>query len=173
MENVSIVAAIGKAYELGKDNKLIWHIKEDLSFYRSLTSHKNIIMGRKTFESMPLKALEKRNIFVLSSRKLDNHYDVNCFKDIKSLIGYIKLNKEEEFIVVGGSQIYEEMLPYADTMYLTEIDEYADADTFFPYIDPYEWQVEQELYMKEVGFEERSNTNVPYVRNKYVKRRKK
>ena len=74
MENLSLVAAIGKYNELGLDNHLIWKIKEDLEFYRNLTLHQNIIMGRKTFESMPSGALTKRNVFVLSSNNLDKYY---------------------------------------------------------------------------------------------------
>ena len=79
MENLSIVAAIGKNNELGLDNHLIWKIYEDLVFYRKMTLHKNIIMGRKTFESMPGGALKKRTPFVLSSKPLDRDYDINCF----------------------------------------------------------------------------------------------
>lgn len=170
MENLIIVAAIGKNNELGLDNKLIWKIKEDLGFYRNITLYNNIIMGRKTFESMPPKALENRNVFVLSSKPLDKYYDINVFNNIDSLLEYIK-SSEEKFIVVGGASVYAAFLPHVDTMYLTEIEEYAPADTFFPEIDYHEWGIEEELYRKD---KEYSNTDdISYVRNKYVRRRVK
>ena len=170
MENLSLVAAIGKNNELGIDNHLIWKIHEDLVFYRKLTLNHSIIMGRKTFESMPYKALEKRIPFVLSRRKLDAYYDINSYDDVIELLKYVEANPSEQFIVVGGAQIYEDMMPFVDTMYLTEIDDYGDADTFFPNIDMDEWNVEM-IYKCE-GIEYMNN-RVPYVRNKYVRKRVK
>lgn len=169
MENLILVAAIGKNNELGLDNNLIWKIQEDLSFYRNLTLHNNIIMGRKTFESMPPRALENRNVYVLSKKKMDQNYNVNCFNSIETLLDYVRIT-DELFIVVGGSQIYEELLPYVNIMYLTEIDEYANADTFFPEINIDEWDVEMVYYNNEVDY---TSGNIPYVRNKYVRKRVK
>ena len=169
MENLILVAAIGKNNELGLDNNLIWKIQEDLSFYRRLTVHNNIIMGRKTFESMPLRALEDRNVFVISSKNIDQNYNVNCFNNIEVLLDYIRITNEP-FIVVGGSQIYEQLLPFVNIMYLTEIDEYANADTFFPEINIDEWDVETIYYNNEVDY---TSDNIPYVRNKYVRKRVK
>ena len=169
MENLILVAAIGKNNELGLDNNLIWRIQEDLSFYRRLTLHNNIIMGRKTFESMPPRALEERNVFVISSKNLDQNYNINCFNSIEALLDYVRIT-DEPFIVVGGSQIYNELLPYVNIMYLTEIDEYANADTFFPEINMDEWNVETIYYNNEVDY---TSGNIPYVRNKYVRKRVK
>jgi len=168
MENLSLVAAIGKNNELGIDNHLIWKISEDLKFYRSLTLHKNIIMGRKTLESMPEGALKGRTINVLSSSPLDKVYDVNVFNSIESMLEYVRISNRE-FIVVGGASIYSEFLSYVDTMYLTLIDDYANADTFFPYIDYNDWEIEM-LYSHYK--ESYDNRDVSYVRNKYVRRRK-
>lgn len=169
MENLSLVAAIGKFNELGLNNELIWKINEDLKFYRDLTIHKNIIMGRKTLESMPPSALQKRNVFVLSSKELDKYYDVNSFSSIESILEYIEITNKE-FIVVGGATIYKEFLPYVDTMYLTEIDDYAIADTYFPYINYEEWDIER-IYEHNRNYN--NSDNVSYTRNKYVRRRKK
>ena len=171
MENLSIVAAIGKNNELGLDNRLIWKIYEDLVFYRKITLHKNIIMGRKTFESMPYKALEDRTPIVLSSRNLDSYYDITSYNDIIELLKYVEANPNEDFVVVGGAQIYEDMMPFADTMYLTEIDDYADADTFLPYINIDDWDVEQIYSCDERDYADKNK--VPYVRNKYVRKRVK
>lgn len=164
MENLSLVAAIGKSNELGLDNHLIWKIKEDLAFYRNLTLYQNIIMGRKTFESMSPKALEKRTPFVLSRTPLDKYSDVNSFSSIDSLLQYIEITNQN-FIVVGGAQIYEAFLPYVETMYLTEINENAEADTFFPDFDLEEWDIET------IAYHNVDHSIVPYVRNRYVRRR--
>lgn len=171
MENLSLVAAIGRHNELGLDNHLIWRIQEDLKFYRKLTLNQNIIMGRKTFESMPYKALEKRTPYVLSRRKLDAYCDINSYDDIIELLKLVEDTPNEEFIVVGGAQIYEDMMPFVDTMYLTEIDDYADADTFFPKIDMEEWDIETIYFNNEVNYMDKNK--VPYVRNKYVRKRVK
>lgn len=171
MENLSLVAAIGKNNELGLDNHLIWKIHEDLMFYRKLTLHKNIIMGRKTFESMPYKALEERNPIVLSRKKIDSFCDISSFSDIIELLKYVEATPNEEFIVVGGAQIYEDMMPFVDTMYLTEIDDYAEADTFFPNVDIDEWNVEQIYNSEERNYIDLNK--VPYTRNKYVRKRVK
>lgn len=164
MENLSLIAAIGNYNELGIDNHLIWKIPEDLSFYKKMTIGKNIIMGRKTFESMPLVALKGRNPIILSTKPIDSICDVLSFNNIDILLDYIKKTKEE-FMVVGGSKVYEEFLPYVDTMYLTELqnDKPFEADTFFPYFDENNWNSELiDSYM---------NNDIPYIRKKYVRKR--
>lgn len=170
MENLSLIAAIGKNNELGLDNRLIWKIKEDLKFYRNYTLNQNIIMGRKTFESMPAVALQKRNVFVLTSRELDKYCDINCYSNIEQLLEYIE-NTKRNFIVVGGSQIYEAFLPYVDTMYLTEINDYSNADTFFPEIDIHDWEIDTIFEHNDIDYLD--DNYISYVRNKYVRRRQR
>lgn len=162
MDNLSLIAAIGKNYELGLDNHLLWHIPEDLAFYKRITWGKNIIMGKKTMESMPSKAFEGRKAFVLSDTALDTMLDVNSFDNIDNLLNYVK-NSSEDFIVVGGASIYKQFIPYVKTMYLTEIDEYFNADTFFPdfNIDNYDVTLMGEY----------QDGNLKYVRNKYVRKK--
>lgn len=169
MENLSLIAAIGNCNELGLNNQLIWKIKEDLTFYKKYTMNQNIIMGRKTFESLPASALKGRNPFVLSSKCLDDKYDVNSFQSIESLLEYIKMTNQN-FIVVGGSTIYKLFLPYVDTMYLTEIDDYGEADTFFPYIDNSDWDIET-IYIHDRDY--KNPNDIGYIRNRYVRRRVK
>lgn len=166
MENLSLVAAIGKNRELGLDNHLIWKIKEDLLFYKQITMHQNIIMGRKTLESMPASALKGRNVFVLSKHPLEQHYDINSFTRLESLLQYIEITNQN-FIVVGGAQIYKIFLEHVDTIYLTEIDDTALADTFFPRINKKEWDIET-IYRHNNKITE---NDVRYIRNRYVRRR--
>lgn len=168
MENLSLIAAIGKNGELGLNNHLIWKIKEDLKFYRNYTITQNIIMGRNTFESMPPAALQKRNVFVLTSRELDKHYDVNCYSNIEDLLEYIE-NSSKKFIVVGGAQIYDAFISYVDTMYLTEINEVSPADTFFPKIDIHDWTIETIFEHNDIDYLD--DNYISYVRNRYSRRR--
>lgn len=138
MNNLSLIAAIGKSNELGLNNKLLWHIKEDLEFYKRTTINKNIIMGRNTFESMPANALKNRKPIILTTKEINTNIDIKIYNNIDLLIEYIK-NSKEEYIVVGGAKVYSELLKYVDTMYLTEIDKNFNADTYFPIFDTNEW----------------------------------
>jgi dihydrofolate reductase len=136
----SIIAAIGKNNELGKDNNLIWHLPNDLKFFRKVTSGKTIIMGRKTFESLP-HMLPNRKHIVLSSSE-DFPEEVTVYKDFKELLESLKDTKEEIFII-GGSSIYKLFIDYADNMYLTLIDaECKDADAYFPSFNENDWNQE-------------------------------
>lgn len=137
MENITIIAAVGKNLELGKDNDLIWHFKEDMQFFREHTLHKPIIMGRKTLESLPGLLPERQHI-VLTSSQLDYPDSVLVMHSMEELLSYIQQQKEE-FMVIGGASIYEQMLPYSDTMLLTEVNAESDADVYFPTFSKGEW----------------------------------
>ncbi|MEG0994960.1 MAG: dihydrofolate reductase [Bacilli bacterium] len=131
---ISIISAIGKNNEIGYENKLIWHIKEDLENFKKLTMNKKIIMGRKTYESLP-KKLEGREYIVLTHNSNFIAENAIIFYDFKKLLTYIQTLKEE-VMVIGGSSIYQSFLPYADILYLTEINESSiNADAFFPSFD--------------------------------------
>ena len=129
----SIIAAIGKNNELGKDNNLIWSIKEDLKFFKDTTMSHPIIMGSKTFYSLP-KVLPGRTNIVISS-KTDFPEEVVVFKSIEDLDKAYK-NSDEELFVIGGGRIYAAFIDKCDKLYLTEIDaECESADTYFPTFD--------------------------------------
>ncbi|WP_454970287.1 dihydrofolate reductase [Eubacterium sp.] len=128
---ISMIAAVGKNLELGKNNDLIWHFKEDMKFFKETTMGHPVIMGRKTFESLP-KALPGRKNIVISTNP---EYKADGAEVVASVEEAIKLAEAEntEAFVIGGGRIYTEFLPYADNLYLTEIDaECPDADTYFP-----------------------------------------
>lgn len=128
---ISMIAAVGKNLELGKNNDLIWHFKEDMKFFKETTMGHPVIMGRKTFESLP-KALPGRKNIVISTNP---EYKADGAEVVASVDEAIKLAEAEntEAFVIGGGRIYTEFLPYADNLYLTEIDaECPDADTYFP-----------------------------------------
>lgn len=126
---ISIIAAIGKNRELGRGNDLIWHIKEDLKNFKNLTMGKYIVMGKNTYESLP-KHLEGRKYIVLSS-SLSEIENGLLFNDFNKLLEFIK-DIDEEVIIIGGASIYKLFLPFADKLYLTEIDSEEKADVYFP-----------------------------------------
>ena len=128
---ISMIAAVGKNLELGKNNDLIWHFKEDMKFFKETTMGHPVIMGRKTFESLP-KALPGRKNIVISANP---EYKADGVEVVTSVEDAIKLAETEntDAFVIGGGRIYAELLPYADNLYLTEINaECPDADTYFP-----------------------------------------
>lgn len=162
MKNLSLIAAVGYNNEIGFNNKLLWYIPEDLAFYKEMTMGKNIIMGRKTFESMPINALKGRNPIVLSSKELDRYVDVTCYNDLEGLLEMVE-DSSEEFMVVGGAKVYKELLPYVDTMYLTEIYKEFIADAYFPYVDFRDWDsFKIANHMDEI---------VPYERKVYTRKK--
>ena len=130
---LSLIAAVGENYELGKNNDLIWHLDGDLPFFRKVTTGKTVIMGRKTFESLP-KALPKRRNIVLTKDKDYTAEGAEVFTDYKKVLDEIK-NDDEAFII-GGASIYSLFMPYADRIYLTEAKASDDtADVYFPSFD--------------------------------------
>ncbi len=126
---ISIIAAIGKNRELGRGNDLIWHIKEDLKNFKNLTMGKYIVMGKNTYESLP-KHLEGRKYIVLSS-SLSEIENGLLFNDFNKLLEFIK-DVDEEVMIIGGASIYKLFLPFADKIYLTEIESEEKADVYFP-----------------------------------------
>ena len=134
---ISIIAAIGKNRELGKDNKLLWHIKADMKRFKKLTQNQVVIMGQKTYQSLPKKfrPLPSRiNIVVTHNPKniTDNNQSLIVIGSIDEALKKAKTFNKEIFII-GGASIYAQTLSIADKLYLTIVEKtYPDADVFFP-----------------------------------------
>ena len=137
LKNLIIIAAIGENNELGLNNELIWHLPSDLKFFKDKTMNKNIIMGYKTYKSLP-KLLNGRNHIVLTHRNIENE-DIKVVNSIDELMDYIELIDDDIF-VIGGASIYELLLPYCNMMFLTHIEQKSEADVFFPKINNDEWE---------------------------------
>lgn len=132
-----IIAAIGENNELGKGNSLIWHLPGDLKFFKDKTYGKSIVMGRKTFESLP-KMLPNRHHIVITSGNINNP-DVEVYHSIESFLN--SYSSDEETFVIGGASIYKAFIDIVDTMYLTEVEASCEsADAFFPDFDKNDWQ---------------------------------
>lgn len=132
--NLTLIAAIGKNNELGKNNGMIWDLPEDLKFFRKQTSGHIIVMGRKTFDSLP-GMLPKRHHIVISRSNPSLPKEVEV---LSSLEDFFKIyqNVDEEIFCIGGGMLYKEMLPYANRLLITEIcAEDSSAEVFFPNFD--------------------------------------
>ncbi len=144
---ISLIAAIGKNNELGKDNDLLWHIKDDLENFKNLTMGKYIVMGANTYYSLPKKLKERK--YIVLSKKIKEIEQGMVFSSFDDLLNFIKLQKEEVMIIGGGS-IYSLFMPFCDKMYLTEIEDSKEADVYFPKFDKRKFQ-RKVLKEKECG----------------------
>lgn len=137
---LSIIVAIAKNNVIGKDNKLIWHLPEDLKRFKRLTTGHNIIMGRKTFESLGRVLPNRKHIVLCNDMKLDiNDENVEIVDSIDKLKQYEEA--EEESFIIGGATIYKLLLPKADKLYITKINQEFEGDVYFPEIDEKVWKV--------------------------------
>lgn len=138
--NISLIAAIGKNNELGKNNDLIWKFKEDMKFFKETTMEHPVVMGRKTFESLPNVLPGRKNIII--SRSNLNYNEIEIYKSIRDfLVNYENYN--DEIFIIGGASIYSQFIDIASKMYLTEIDVVeSNADVYFPKFDINDWNKE-------------------------------
>lgn len=130
--NISLILSVGKNNEIGRGNDLIWHFHADMKFFRETTTGNTVIMGRKTFESLPKVLPNRKNIVITSDKslKIDGAVVVHSIEEA------LQKAKNDNVFVIGGGNIYAQFLPIADRIYLTEIDaQCPDADTFFPEFD--------------------------------------
>lgn len=137
---LSIIVAVAENNAIGKDNDLIWYISDDLKRFKRLTTGHTILMGRKTYESLPNGALPKRENVVITrdkNLKLDKCTMLYSIED--AIERYAQ--SEEEIFVIGGGSIYEKLLPYANKIFLTKVHSSFEADVFFPEIDEKKWKL--------------------------------
>lgn len=128
---ISIIAAIGSKRELGKDNKLLWRIPEDMKRFRQLTEGHAVIMGRKTFESIG-KPLSNRTNIVISRNPDSCPEGVIVCASIEQAIERARQEDTDEIFIIGGGEVYKQAMPFADKLYLTVVRASAPADTRFP-----------------------------------------
>ena len=135
---INIIAAVSKNMAIGNENKLLYWLPNDLKRFKALTTGHTIVMGRKTFESLPKGALPNRRNVVLS-RSLNALPGAEVFADLASALS--TCSDDEEVYIIGGASIYLQAMPMADRLCLTEIDDItSNADAFFPEISHEQWQ---------------------------------
>lgn len=137
---ISIIVAIGRNNEIGRDNGMLAHLPADLRYFKETTRGHTVIMGRKTFESLPKGALPNRRNIVISRNP---HLVCEGAEVVSSLdMALIRCRDESEAFIIGGGEIYAQVLPIADKLYLTHIQaDFPQAEVFFPTIDYSQWQV--------------------------------
>ena len=144
----SIIVAVGKNREIGKGNKLLWHIPEDLKNFKEITTGKTVIMGRKNFESIGRPLPNRKNIVLSKNgdKKSFEQKGIELYQNLENLISDYK-NSEEEIFIIGGEQIYREFMQKGliNRLYISYI-EFSDseADAYFPEIDYNNWRIIKE-----------------------------
>ena len=136
---ISIIVAIGRNNEIGKGNELLCHLPSDLKRFKAITLGHTVIMGRKTFDSLPKGALPNRRNIVISRNPELKIEGVEIYSSLDYAL--LKSFDEMEVFIIGGAQIYEQSLPVADKLYITRIHaSFPEADVFFPSIDWSDWK---------------------------------
>jgi dihydrofolate reductase len=155
---ISIIVAIAENNAIGKNNELLWHIPSDLKRFKNLTTGHKIIMGKRTYESLPKRPLPNRTSIVITdiqNEKFEGCLTVYSIEEALNLCG-----KDEECFVIGGGMVYKQMLPMAERLYLTMVHHSFDADTFFPNIDFNEWM---EIEREDVSNDEQVDFTYSYL----------
>ena len=156
---ITIIAAISENRVLGNENKLIWHLPEDLKRFKRLTSGHAIIMGRKTFESLPKALPDRHNIVVTKNKEFSAKGVTTCYSLDEAIDA--SGNDQQPFII-GGGQIYQQAMELADKIELTKIHKSFDGDVFFPEINCQIWHLDEKEVFKNSHYE---YTYLTYIKN--------
>jgi len=156
MKNISIIVAVADNFAIGKNNDLLWHISDDLKRFKKLTTGNNIIMGKRTFHSLPNGALPNRTNIVISDKAGEIFDGCKMAYSIEEAIEL--MDEDKENFIIGGGMIYKQFLPFANKLYLTRVHKSFDADTFFPEINMDEWTV-----VESEDFEEGGKNQYPHT----------
>lgn len=138
--SISLIAAVASNRAIGKDNQLLWQLPEDMRYFRETTRGKTVIMGRRTWESLPARFRplpDRRNIVVTRDR---NYVAAGAMVTHSLPAAIAAAGDDAECFVIGGAELYQQALPLAQRLYLTEIAQAFEGDVFFPEIQTTEWQ---------------------------------
>ncbi|MCF3107771.1 dihydrofolate reductase [Niabella sp. CC-SYL272] len=135
---ISLVAAASNNNVIGKDNKLLWSLPNDMKHFKNVTWGMPVVMGRKTFESFKQPLAGRKNIVLSTNKnlKIDNAIVARSMQDVELLVKEMDV---KELMVIGGGEIYKLYLPKANRIYLTRVDTALEGDAFFPVFDQNEW----------------------------------
>lgn len=129
---INIIACVNNNRGIGKDGDLLYHIPADLKLFNLMTCNATVIMGRKTWDSLPSKPLKDRVNVVLSESRVEGVIWVSSFDELNDFIDH---HIEDDLWIIGGASLYNEYITRADKIILTEVDDNKEADTFFPLLD--------------------------------------
>ena len=153
MRHISIIVAIAENYAIGLNNQLLWHIPDDMKRFKKLTTGHTIVMGKKTFESLPLRPLTNRRNLVITD--IPGEVIAGCVMAYSIDDAIAKMDDVQENFIIGGGSVYRQFLPHADKLYITWVHKSFEADTFFPEIDLSLWELAEknDMHMTaETGF---------------------
>jgi dihydrofolate reductase len=161
---ISIIVAVSEDWGIGKNNELLWHISEDLKRFKKLTTGNTIIMGKKTWESLPNRPLPGRTNIVLTDNEKETIENAITAYSIKDALS--KCGDSGEVFIIGGGSIYRQFMPVADRLYITHVHKKTPADVYFPEIDLKLWKVtEREEFMENEG------NSIPYTYTIYERKK--
>jgi dihydrofolate reductase len=132
VKNLSIIVAIDENFGIGNNNQLLCHVPGDLKRFKEITTGNTVIMGRKTWESLPKKPLPNRNNIVLTRNTTYEAEGATVLHSVEEIMN--SFNAEGENFVIGGSEVYKLFLPYSNKLYITHIHKQFEADSWFPNI---------------------------------------
>lgn len=140
-----LIVAVDENWGIGKENDLLCRISADMKYFRQMTTGHTLVLGRKTLESFPnKKPLPNRNHIVLTKNTDYQAEGVTLCHSIEALQTLLQAYDTDDIFVIGGGSIYEQLLPYCDTAYITHIQKAFDADTYFPNLDKHsDWTLTQ------------------------------
>jgi dihydrofolate reductase len=142
---IIIIVAYSKNHIIGKDNKLLWHLTDDMKFFKKMTQNQTVLMGKNTYWSLPEKfrPLPNRKNIVLTTNSFENSFEnLRVFNNLETALITLKNEGLEQLYVIGGSQIYEAFLPFTDEILATEVDAIIEGDAHFPIFDESEFHKE-------------------------------
>lgn len=144
---------------IGKDNKMLYHIPKDLAFFKRKTVNHVIIMGRKTFESLPGLLPNREHWVITRDTSFNKARSFNSIDDVLEAI-----DPNVDYYIIGGGEIYKQFMPYADCLYITEVDDFKIGDVRFPSIDMTKWS----LSVSRIDIDEKSNLTLRF--KKYLRK---
>jgi len=160
---ISIIVAVSEDLGIGKDNELLWHISGDLKRFKKLTTGNTVIMGKKTWESLPRRPLPGRKNIVITDNAQEKFENAVTAYSIDDAIS--KCGPDEEVFIIGGGSIYRQFMQRADRLFITHVHKKAPADIYFPEIDLNVWEItEKEEYKAN------ETNNIPYTNTIYERK---
>ena len=161
-KDISIIVAIASNYAIGKDNDLLWHISKDLKRFKQITKDHYIVMGKRTYYSLPVRPLPNRTSLIITD-VADEEID-NCLMAYSIEDAVSKMDSSKENFVIGGGSIYKQFMPLANKLYITRVHKEFEADTFFPDISLNEWELTSQEYVNDDPQNDFSYTFEIYIR---------
>ena len=149
---ISMIAAVAANRVIGKDNDLVWRLPDDMKYFMETTKNHFVIMGRKNYESIPHKYRPLPNRVNIIITEQHNYQAADCVitNTIEEALEYAEAQGQHEVFIIGGGQIYSQSLPHAQKLYITEINENFEGDTYFPEFDHSHWdEISRKHHLKD------------------------